>query len=106
MGQSKAEKVWKRDVASLGCVACRNTMRGESPAELHHIRTGVGKAQRASDFQVIPLCVAHHRTGGHGVAFHAGPKTWQEQYGTELELLEQTKRDVEQLRKLIVGRAA
>lgn len=29
---------------------------------------------RADNFHVIPLCHTHHRTGGHGVAIHAGRK--------------------------------
>jgi hypothetical protein len=39
---------------------------------------------------VIPLCHAHHRTGGHGVAVHAGRRTWEDKFGTEDELLTQT----------------
>lgn len=46
--------------------------------------------QRATDDETIPLCPHHHQHGGYGVAFHAGPKKWQELHGTELELLEQT----------------
>lgn len=45
--------------------------------------------QRATDDETIPLCPLHHQHGGYGVAFHAGPKRWQELHGTELELLSQ-----------------
>lgn len=44
---------------------------------------------RADNFHVIPLCHAHHRTGGYGVAIHAGRKSWEEKFGTEAELLSQ-----------------
>ena len=37
---------------------------------------------------VIPLCPEHHRTGGKGVAIHAGQKTWEAIFGTEEELIE------------------
>ena len=74
-------------VAALGCIAC--SQYGEpSPAEIHHIGNGT-MGKRASNFEVIPLCHAHHRTGGHGVAVHAGRKTWESIYGTEKDLLKQ-----------------
>lgn len=68
-------------VASLGCLVC------QMPSEIHHVRIGQGKGQRSSHFRVLPLCGKHHRTGGHGVAFHAGKEIWQEKFGTEEELL-------------------
>lgn len=104
MSKTKLEKQWLRDVADLGCVVCRNAGYGPSPAEIHHLRDGAGMAQRSSHFNAIPLCPNHHRNGGHGVAFHAGPKVWQENYGHELDLLEQTVGDIETLRSSIVGR--
>jgi hypothetical protein len=61
-------RAWKNAVAGLGCGLCRRLGYGETPAELHHPREGVGKAQRASDWLVIPLCADHHRgsKGWHG----------------------------------------
>ena len=103
---TKVEKQWLNDAASLGCVVCRNLGHGESPAEIHHLRTGYGLGQRAGHKKSIPLCHPHYRTGGHGVAFHAGSKTWQQNFGTELELHAQTVVEVEQLRLNIVGRAS
>lgn len=78
-------------VAELGCLIC-NSMGYESEAEIHHIRSGMGMGQRASHFEVIPLCHKHHRTGGYGVAFHAGSKIWQQKYGTETELLQRVRK--------------
>jgi len=89
---TKAESAHLSRVAALGCIVCRNLGYGESPAACHHIRAGQGMSQRASHFEVIPLCGAHHQTGGHGVAIHAGQKTWEANYGTELELLAQVRR--------------
>lgn len=87
----KAEREYLNRVVSLGCIVCRNLGHGETPAHVHHIRTGKGMAQRASNYETIPLCPAHHQHGGHGVAIHAGQKTWETNFGTELELLEQVK---------------
>jgi hypothetical protein len=84
----KEEKTHLSKVAAIGCIVCKSIGYNDTPAEIHHIRTGVGKGQRASHFRVLPLCPHHHRNGGHGEAFHAGPKTWQENFGTELDLLD------------------
>lgn len=73
-------------VAAMGCVICG------APTEIHHLRhnpvTGLhlGMGQRAPHWCVIPLCAAHHRTGGPGVAYHAGPREWEAIHGTEIEL--------------------
>lgn len=75
-------------VAALPCVACLKDGCITYGVECHHIRTGIGKGMKADDTQTLSLCAMHHRTGGLGVAFHAGPKTWQGIFGTEIELLE------------------
>ena len=75
-------------IAGLGCIICQR------PAEIHHLRAGMGMGQRSAD--VIPLCPEHHRTGGHGIAFHAGRKTWEARFGTEVELLQKTQELLEQ----------
>tara|TARA_R100000951_G_scaffold116755_1_gene130449 strand:+ start:9965 stop:10258 length:294 start_codon:yes stop_codon:yes gene_type:complete len=82
------EKKHLEKVASFGCIACVNSGLGETPAEIHHIGNGT-MGKRASNQEVIPLCHVHHRTGGHGVAVHAGRETWESNFGTEQELLEQ-----------------
>ena len=91
---TKAERDHMGAVAALGCVVCRNLGFGGTPAEVHHIGNGtLGK--KASNFETIPLCDVHHRNGGHGVAVHAGRKTFEARYGTERELLEQTRRELD-----------
>ena len=83
-------KAWKSKVAALGCILCRHLGYEGTPAELHHPRTGLGMSQRASDFDVIPLCPEHHRgnTGVHGL----GSKGFVARYGlTEADLLTKTK---------------
>ncbi|VVD74692.1 Ref family recombination enhancement nuclease [Pandoraea commovens] len=90
----KAEREHMGVVAGLYCVVCRNLGYDESPAEVHHVRFLAGGGQRAEHADTIPLCPLHHRVGGYGVAFHAGPAEFQRRYGTEAELLEQTRRDV------------
>lgn len=92
--KTKAERRHLSLVASMGCVVCRNLGYGPSPAEIHHPRAGQGMGQRAADTDGLPLCAPHHRTGGYGVAFHAGQRVWEQQFGTEAELLQQTRHDL------------
>jgi len=63
--------------------------REGSPAEIHHLRAGKGLAQRSDDDHALPLCPLHHRTGGFGMAFHAGKRTWEKRFGAEAELLKE-----------------
>lgn len=77
-------------VAALGCIICHRLGYDQTPALVHHIRTGIGIGKRASDFDTIPLCQEHHvgMTGIHGM----GRKAWERHHGvTELELLQETK---------------
>ena len=80
-------------VAALGCVVCRNLGFGETPAQVHHIREGVGAAQRAPNWLTIPLCPMHH-TGPLG--YHTlRAAAFERMYGTtELDLLAQTISDL------------
>ena len=91
---TKAERAHMGRVAALSCVVCRNNGIDGSPAEVHHIGNGT-MGKRSSNYEVIPLCHAHHRTGGHGVAVHAGRKAFERLNGTEKALLEQTLRDLD-----------
>ena len=75
----KSESEFLSMVADMGCIICHG------PAEIHHLREGQGM-KRASHFEVIPLCPMHRRTGGHGIAFHAGKETWQAKHGNETDL--------------------
>lgn len=84
---TKAERAHLNRVAELGCIACLLDGYQDTPSEIHHPRAGSGAGQRSSHMLALPLCPAHHRTGGLGVAIHAGQKTWEKKYGTEAELL-------------------
>ena len=77
-------------VAELGCIICRNNGHLDSPAEIHHIGNGT-MGKRANNREVIPLCHIHHRTGNNGIAVHAGRKSFEANFGTEQELLAQTR---------------
>ena len=85
---TKLEKERFRKIAELGCSLCRHQGNEGTPAELHHIRrTGI-----RSQSPVIGLCPYHHR--GSNTSIHGmGRKRFELEYQiTEEELLEQTKR--------------
>ena len=95
--RTKAEQADMDLIASLGCVVdvdepdewgFENKVRCELPAELHHPLEGAGMGAKNPDEDCIPLCHKHHRTGGKGVAIHAGQEQWEGLFGTEAELLE------------------
>ncbi|EMO5715845.1 DUF968 domain-containing protein [Enterobacter bugandensis] len=90
----KAERHHLDKVASLGCIVCSNLGYPDTPAGIHHIRTGYGIGQRSSHYETLPLCALHHLTGGYGVAYHAGAEEWERNYGAELDLLEQVRREL------------
>lgn len=82
MSKTKREREHMSKVADLGCLICSNPQ-----VELHHVRTHTGMGKKASNFEVLPLCHLHHRNGGHGIALHAGVRTWEENFGTQRDLL-------------------
>ena len=83
---TKSEKKHLERVASHGCIICC------MPAEIHHLRTGQGMGKKANNYEVIGLCPTHHRNGGYGIAFHAGKKAFEANFGTQERLLDLTKR--------------
>lgn len=83
-----AERAHLAKVAQLPCCVC-----GYWPVEVHHL-TGAGMALRASHYDTIPLCAQHHRTGGYGVAIHAGQKTWEAKFGLQRDLLERVRQEL------------
>lgn len=86
---TKAEKQHMGKVAALGCVACYLMGESGTPAELHHPRSGQGRGQKAGNFDVIPLCPAHHRGTHHPAvpSIHLSKQAFIERFGTEAALL-------------------
>lgn len=93
---TNAEKLHMGRVAELGCCICRRLGFPDSPAQVHHIRTGTGAGRKASDMDTIPLCEPHHT--GAAMSIHGmGRKAFEAYWGvTELELLEETRALIDQ----------
>lgn len=80
-------------VKSLSCVLCDLLGQPQSGVtEAHHIRTGHGLGDRASDFLTVALCVECHR-GTHG--FHGTKTLMRIAKLTEMDLLAETIRQMD-----------
>jgi hypothetical protein len=79
-------------IARLGCIVCRcyfHVDTVDAPTEIHHLRTGMGMAQRSD--RVIPLCPRHHRgLSPTDIAYHKNKTQFVEAYGTEEALYDAT----------------
>lgn len=69
-----------RRVKELPCSVCG----APGPSDAHHIREGVGMAQRNSDFLTIPLCKDCH-TNQDGI--HGTRNLWKVYKMTEMDAL-------------------
>lgn len=85
----KAESNHIGKVVEMGCIVCVNLGYGETPAVPHHIGNQ-SMGMKATNYEVIPLCPHHHNQGGIGEAVHSGRESFESNFGTEQELLEQT----------------
>lgn len=72
---TKAEKKYLARVASLGCYLCHHLGYGHAEAQVHHLREGVGLAQRNSNYLTVPLCDAHHANSSPD-GIHGQRRAW------------------------------
>ena len=75
-----------RRVKALPCVICGST----PPSDAHHCIHDRYGSRKASDFDVIPLCKAHHQDGPE--AIHNGKQTWRDKHGPDHAFLPLVKR--------------
>lgn len=86
-----SEREYMGRVAAIGCLICRRLGYGLHAAEVHHVRTGQGGAQRASNFLTVPLCPSCHR-GPKGI--HGDKSLLSLARVTEMDLLAETIREL------------
>ena len=90
MSRDKQASQYLGKVKELGCVLCSLLDQSQSGVtEAHHIRTGHGLGDRASDYLAVALCVECHR-GTHG--FHGTKALMKVAKLSELDLLAETIR--------------
>jgi hypothetical protein len=79
----------------MGCVACRLDGLGFRPAAVHHILRG---GRRIGHLFTLPLCDPGHHQGGQPLGMlsrHPWKAQFEARYGTELELLELLRAEVQ-----------
>ena len=87
---TKDEREYLSRIAALCCRICVRLGYPDTPAEIHHQRTGVGAGNRASHTRTVGLCPEHHR-GGSGI-HGLGRKAFERLYGvTEVELINEVQ---------------
>lgn len=64
-------------VKGLPCVVCG----AAPPSDAHHVIHDRFGSRKSSDWDVIPLCKAHHQDGPE--AIHNGKQTWREKHGPD-----------------------
>jgi hypothetical protein len=70
-----AGRAYMAKVAQLNCVVCH-----AFPVEVHHCISDRFSQRKASDFETISLCFAHHR-GPEGI--HAEKAAWEAKHGKD-----------------------
>ena len=83
-GTTKARAYMAR-VKALPCVICHRP----GPSDAHHIICDRYGTNKASDFDVISLCKAHHQDGPE--AIHNGKESWVKKHGPDHAYLEVVK---------------
>lgn len=86
-GQAALEYMGK--VKQLPCCVCG----APAPSDAHHCYHGRYGSRRSSDFDVIPLCKAHHQDGPE--AIHNAKETWAVKHGPDYSYIEQTRKLVD-----------
>jgi len=88
MSRDKHASEYIGRVKSLDCVLCGLLSKPQTDVtEAHHIRTGHGMGDRASDYLTVALCVDCHR-GTHG--FHGTKSLMRIAKLSEMDLLAET----------------
>ena len=83
---TKAARAHIAAVKSLPCVICLRP----GPSDAHHVICNRYASNRVSDFDVIPLCKAHHQDGPE--AIHNGKASWVDKHGPDWMYLDLVKR--------------
>lgn len=79
---------YMKAVKDLPCCICD----APPPSDAHHVIHDRNSAARSSDFDVIPLCKAHHQHGP--VAIHNAKRAWRAAFGPDHSYIEATKKRV------------
>ena len=88
---TKAAKAHIAAVKAMPCAVCG----APPPSDAHHCFHDRYGSRRASDFEVIPLCKAHHQDGP--LAIHNAKAAWRAAYGPDYRYLPRVWRMIERM---------
>ena len=88
--RTKVEKDYHDRIAGVGCIACLQDGIVNPWVSLHHID---GRTKPGAHLKVLPLCGPHHQQDDRSgvVAVHPNKARFQQEYGSQYELLAQAK---------------
>ena len=92
----KQDKERFEKLKQIGCIACQKKGIFSEPV-IHHIRRFTGMGLRPPHDKTIPLCPEHHNMGNQSI--HLNKTKFEELFGTELHLLDETNKQIKQLEK-------
>lgn len=82
-----SRKEWKRHCYELGCTPCITMGYHETPCSFHHMKVGMGYAQRNDDYLGFGCCPTHHQHGTKDEpSYHGQPAEFEAKFGTEVDL--------------------
>lgn len=85
---TKSELAFWDDLANIvGCIACRKDGIINHYVSIHHID---GRTKKGAHMNVLPLCAAHHQTGGEEApSVHPFKRRFEDKYGKQADLLKE-----------------
>lgn len=95
---TKKESDYMDLIRDMGCIVCILENKGHTPPQIHHID---GKTKPDAHMRAIPLCYCHHMADQQQpknelyTSRHPHKSRFEERYGSEAWLLEQTQKHLE-----------
>lgn len=87
---AEEKRLWSR-MGAIGCIACLQDGIKNNHVSIHHID---GRTKPGAHKKVLPLCAPHHQQDDtdpmQRTAVHPNKARFEQQYGTQTELLHQT----------------
>jgi len=97
------EKDYMDGIREMGCIVCLLEKNQHTPPQIHHID---GKTKPDAHMKTLSLCYYHHMADQNDpksplyTSRHPNKQRFEERYGNEDWLLEQTKKHLEAYNKI------
>jgi len=88
-------------IRQIGCIIEVDQQRCGCECAPHHV-TGAGVGKKDDHQRTFGLCLWHHTANDFGHCVHNGTQTFEENYGTQEQLLERQNILIEELQNNII----